>query len=326
MARALTKSASESFASAIALSLAANGASASPDLSVNPHAPSCPPKRSRYSLASDRAWVMLNPGMERPEPTKPFSDLVTTSEGRQNCSVILPLTKPTTPTGQSSPSATSTFAGSWFLTCSLASLVMRTVWAWRSLLVSFRDWANDAPRDASLVSKSSYAVFAWSILPAALSLGAIMNPISYARKARGSIWLPEMSDCKPGLLVLASTLSPKAVNTRFSPLSSTMSATVAIATTSKNHFSWPSGSLNDDHKAWHNLNTTPHAAKPLNGYVSPERCGFKNAVTSCGSSAGSSWWSQMMTSMPLERAYATSATDDVPQSTVMMSCAVCSAM
>src|SRR3989344_3920783 len=92
---------------------------------------------------------------------------------------------------------------------------------------------------------------------------------------------------RPMRWVLRITIRPYFTNVRFSPTSGTMSATDAIATISKSHFSHPSGissrfAFSDRISAHATLNVTPAAHNVLKGYGSPSRLGSMIAYAAGG--------------------------------------------
>ena len=93
----------------------------------------------------------------------------------------------------------------------------------------------------SRVVRSRSARSGTSMRDAALMRGAIENPMSSSVRFSRGIRKRLHNAMMPGRGDLRSTLRPQNASTRFSPTSGTMSATVAIATRSKSHFSHPVG-------------------------------------------------------------------------------------
>ncbi len=171
---------------------------------------------------------------------------------------------PSTPSCQSSPCTTITF----FLyrkSASIFSTASSNIAPSACFLKKLRFSSSEAKASASaslLVSKSSTAFFALSILPAALILGAKINPIWYDSISLSVIPETSISFFKPINFVLFIFFSPFFAIILLSPIKSTISAIVPRHANSRRTSS-TSSTLKNLFKYIKNLKESPAAQRCL---------------------------------------------------------------
>ena len=166
------------------------------------------------------------------------------------------------------------------------------------------------------VKKSFKASSSHPILPQALILGAIPKDIVFELTC---LYPEALSKAlSPGFLVTSTNFNPSFAITLFSSINGTISEIVPTQTISK-YFKYSfSSSPNFIPKAWVSLNTTPHPAKLLNGYLSLSFL-FKSITAIAGGNISiGSWWSVTIVSKPKLFAYSISSIPEIPQSTVII--------
>ena len=122
----------------------------------------------------------------------------------------------------------------------------------------------------------------------------------------------------PGLRVTSTNFKPSLAITLFSSTKGTISEIVPTHTISK-YFKYSFSSIpNFIPSACVSLNTTPHPAKLLNGYVLLSFLFKSTTATAGGNVSIGSWWSVTIVSIPKLFAYSISSIPEIPQSTVII--------
>ena len=187
---------------------------------------------------------------------------------------------PITPRCHPSPSSTRQRASAHSgdsSSCDAIASRIRASSCWRSPFKRSRFRAISSARAGTFSVNRSTTLRATSILPAAFMRGAMRNATSVAVSGRPVSMLATSSNARrPGFTGRRNSCSPRLAKMRFSPVSGTASAMVAMATTFRNE-----GTRRErpfiSSSACANLKATPAPHRPLSGYRQSARFGFSTA-------------------------------------------------